>query len=543
MKAKKILINKLVFYVVTFLAVIASLFMIATTLTGYSKYRYITFHPNYLLFFYLITVSCILMVMLWYLGEWFAKRFTGWFVAFVGIMSIPKLILIAMFKLNPQSDMYSYSVLAGSRANGDLWSWMYHVGVLDLDNIFPHVLHIADFYNILFRISVNSNTVVQYFNVMISALTTFLVLGLAARFFGRRAGMFAALVFFLQPSWYLYTTLIGIEPVWLFCQLAGISLILRLFKYGNFKDWRLWGDIFLIIVVLFFAENIQPLSVVLFIAFFCFIWFRFHEGRREHLAIGVTGTISYKPRFVELWLPKIAIVLIIGACFTLRQIQPQIDRFYFGVPIASNNVGEAYTLAVGTNPKTHGVYSDALINRIELFNHINGKSEGQKFIYFNSVFKKQIKDNLNYHHVHRDWNKFVYSKYESLMKPAYAFTEFSENTRSNDKQKQLIPRQIVDTATNLMTAPVVALLLLVVIGLLSQLFSKKENSKTAKDRNGILLTETIMLGFFILFFGVEVQGRYQISFYIPWIFIGSLGMRTLMGIIGHPSILDEHDRR
>ncbi len=104
MKAKKILINKLVFYVVTFLAVIASLFMIATTLTGYSKYRYITFHPNYLLFFYLITVSCILMVMLWYLGEWFAKRFTGWFVAFVGIMSIPKLILIAMFKLNPQSE-------------------------------------------------------------------------------------------------------------------------------------------------------------------------------------------------------------------------------------------------------------------------------------------------------------------------------------------------------------------------------------------------------------------------------------------------------
>lgn len=199
MKAKKILINKLVFYVVTFLAVIASLFMIATTLTGYSKYRYITFHPNYLLFFYLITVSCILMVMLWYLGEWFAKRFTGWFVAFVGIMSIPKLILIAMFKLNPQSDMYSYSVLAGSRANGDLWSWMYHVGVLDLDNIFPHVLHIADFYNILFRISVNSNTVVQYFNVMISALTTFLVLGLAARFFGRRAGMFAALVFSFSP--------------------------------------------------------------------------------------------------------------------------------------------------------------------------------------------------------------------------------------------------------------------------------------------------------------------------------------------------------
>ncbi len=35
---------------------------------------------------------------------------------------------------------------------------------------------------------------------------------------------------------------------------------------------------FLIIVVLFFAENIQPLSVVLFIAFFCLFGFDFMKA-------------------------------------------------------------------------------------------------------------------------------------------------------------------------------------------------------------------------------------------------------------------------
>lgn len=170
---------------------------------------------------------------------------------------------------------------------------------------------------------------------------------------------------------------------------------------------------------------------------------------------------------------------------------------------------------MGTNPKTHGVYSDALINRIELFNHINGKSEGQKFIYFNSVFKKQIKDNLNYHHVHRDWDKFVYSKYESLMKPAYAFTEFSENTRSNDKQKQLIPRQIVDTATNLMTAPVVALLLLVVIGLLSQLFPKKKIRKQQRTVMEFCLLKRLCLDSSYSSLGLKYKDAIRSHFIFP----------------------------
>lgn len=164
---------KAAYFSVTILAVICVVWLMAGTVTGYFRASYKTFTPSVNGLTVSVIVSMIAALLLWYIGKWFAGRFTGWFVAFISIMAIPKLILVFAFKLNPISDMYSYNALGGSAANQDSWAWMYHVGVLDLDSIFPHVLHIANLYNVLFRISINSPKVVQVFNIACSVLTAF----------------------------------------------------------------------------------------------------------------------------------------------------------------------------------------------------------------------------------------------------------------------------------------------------------------------------------------------------------------------------------
>lgn len=506
---------KAAYFSITILAVICVVWLMAGTVTGYFRASYKTFTPSVNGLTVSVIVSMIAAVLLWYIGKWFAGRFTGWFVAFISIMAIPKLILVFAFKLNPISDMYSYNALGGSAANQDSWAWMYHVGVLDLDSIFPHVLHIANLYNVLFRISINSPKVVQVFNIACSVLTTFLILAIVTYFFNRTIGMFAALTFFFLPTWYLYTTLIGAEPAWLLALFLSMYFLIKLLAYRSLKDWHPWVTIGLIIVLLFFAQSIRPLSMVFVIGYVCFVWFRLSEQ-------------TTKENRADFWVPRIGILAVMLGFFALNQLQPRIDRFYFGVPIADAKIGEQYTLATGTNPKTGGVYNYNMILKLEKYNHNQKLTNEQRFAGFEKVLSKQLKANVAGIKAHGTWKHFFYDKNETLMKPDYGPVLFYSNTRKKTDQFQVMPRHMINGLTNLVTGNQVVMLLLVIIGLLAQFVAYRIDSKVNRERNGVLLSDTIMIGLTIIFLLVEVQSRYQIAFYVPRTILSGLGMGHLM---------------
>lgn len=500
---------------VTVLAIAATVWLMAGTITGYFRSGYKTFHPSTNGLMTSLLVSLVALVGLWYLGKWFAERFNGWFVTFVILMSIPKFLLMTIFKLNPVSDMYSYNALGGSAANQDSWAWMYHVGVLDLDSIFPHVLHIANLYNFLFKASMNSPKMVQVFNIACSALTTLLILSVASYFFNRRAGMFASLVFFFMPTWYLYTTLIGAEPIWLLALFLSMHFVIQLLSYRSLKDPKLWGTVAMIIASLYFAQCIRPLSSVFAIGYGCFVWFRAKEA-------------SDKPHKASFWVPRIGILIVLFGFFTLNQLQPKIDELYFGVPIANAKVGEEYTLATGTNPKTGGVYNYNMVLKLEKYNHDHHLTEAQKFAGFEHVLQKQIKANANEIKAHDDLARFFYDKNETLMKPDYGSVLFYENTRKKSEQGKVMPSRVITPLTNISSGFQVAVLVLVLISLLAQLVFHEGYAEVQRQRNGVLVNETILIGMTIIFMLTEVQSRYQVAFYVPWLILAGLGMSLMV---------------
>ena len=54
--------------------------------------------------------------------------------------------MIFIYPLEPVSDMWSYNVLADLRASGFSWPILLKRGMLDLDLIYPHVLHIGSLF-------------------------------------------------------------------------------------------------------------------------------------------------------------------------------------------------------------------------------------------------------------------------------------------------------------------------------------------------------------------------------------------------------------
>ncbi|GHP13169.1 hypothetical protein YK48G_05940 [Lentilactobacillus fungorum] len=524
MKMKQPGFLKLTYFLVTGAAILAIIWLMAATITGYFRIFYKSFAPNTdgLITWTMLAMICLMI--LWQLAGFFAKRFTGWLVAFIGLMSIPKIVLILVFKLHPISDMYSYNVLAASRANGDSWHWMYHVGVLDLDSIFPHVLHIANLYNYLFKIFANSPKVIQFFNVVVSALTAILVMNIVSYFFNRHVGMFAAMVFFFTPTWYLFTTLIGAEPTWVFLLFLSLWLLKRLVNYRSFSDWHFWVTVGLIAVVLDAAQSIRPLSMAFGIGYSLFVWFRFKEAPSTKTN-EMTGERERRAAF---WVPRIGILVVAMAFFGLNQLQPRIDRLYFGVPIAKATVGEAYTLAVGTNPKTGGIYSDQIAANLEKYNHNQKLSMAERFDGFNQVLTTQLADNVHYLTKRKAWGKFLYQKTEILMRPEYGQVSFYENTRKKFSQMDVMPRSVITSSTNISTGWEVAMMVLVLLSLLTQLIPKEDSLSAAREQNGILINEIILIGMTLIFLAVEVQSRYQIAFYLPWVALSSIGMRYMM---------------
>lgn len=169
-----------------------------------------------------------------------------------------------------------------------------------------------------------------------------------------------------------------------------------------------------------------------------------------------------------------------------------------------------------------------MILKLEKYNHNQKLTNEQRFAGFEKVLSKQLKANVAGIKAHGTWKHFFYDKNETLMKPDYGPVLFYSNTRKKTDQFQVMPRHMINGLTNLVTGNQVVMLLLVIIGLLAQFVAYRIDSKVNRERNGVLLSDTIMIGLTIIFLLVEVQSRYQIAFYVPRTILSGLGMGHLM---------------
>lgn len=520
----KPLIITVSYIVVTIIAILAVIWQLNGTITGYLHNRLITDFPdqNALILTTFLASGCMLVI--WALSRFFARHYGGWFLLFSILISIPKVILAIRLPIHPVSDMYSYNVLATSWASGDSWQWMNHVGILDLDSISPHVLHIATFDGFLFKLTTTTPLITEGFNIICVILCATLIVSLAQRFFTRTVGFFSAIIFLLMPNWYFYSSLIGVEPVWLLFQLLGLYFIIRILT----SDWqwtslRFWGVLILAVICLFVAKELRPLTLIIVIA--VVILGMFKVPILPEFTGGLTPNQTLTRQYF--WKPRLAILLIFGLFFGLNQVSTTIDRSIYQVPIANSSIGLKYTLAVGTDPKTHGMYSPQLINQLEKPNHNHKLSSQQKFAEFDQILSRKLLTNRHGLIAHHQTSQVITTKNEELMDPNYGIVLLDMNTNQPISSRSLIAKSLVPPVTTISTAVQLNILFLVLIGLSIQLIPEKTSQLQQRRQNGVLLCALILVGFTLIFMAVEVHSRYQISFYIPWVLLAGVGMNGL----------------
>ncbi|WP_054732228.1 hypothetical protein [Lentilactobacillus parafarraginis] len=113
------------------------------------------------------------------------------------------------------------------------------------------------------------------------------------------------------------------------------------------------------------------------------------------------------------------------------------------------------------------------------------------------------------------------------MDPNYGIVLLDMNTNQPISSRSLIAKSLVPSVTTISTAVQLNILFLVLIGLSIQLIPEKASQLQQRRQNGILLCASMLVGFTLIFMAVEVQARYQISFYIPWVLLAGVGMNGL----------------
>ena len=197
------------------------------------------------------------------------------------------------------------------------------------------------------------------------------------------------------------------------------------------------------------------------------------------------------------------------------------------MPIANSSIGLKYTLAVGTDPKTHGMYSPQLISQLEKPNHNHKLTDQQRFAEFDQILSRKLLTNRHSLIAHHQTSQVITTKNEELMDPNYGIVLLDMNTNQPISSRSLIAKSLVPPVTTISTAVQLNILFLVLIGLSIQLIPEKASQLQQRRQNGILLCASMLVGFTLIFMAVEVQARYQISFYIPWVLLAGVGMNGL----------------
>jgi hypothetical protein len=293
------------------------------TISGYfAKFQKIIYPGKNVLLIGTI-VALGFFALIWGVAYWLSKHYVGWLVVTLTLLTIPKIMLIGLFKISPVSDIYSYTNLGGSSASGDSWRWMYSNGGLDLNPLFPSVIHISSAFGWIDRLFINKPFTIQLFNILITLTTAVLIYYFGRQIGNHFVGILSSLLFYLIPTYYIYSVLPGYEPLWLLLLVIS-SLCFNRWRLGHWQisNSYYWGWLLMTIVSLILAQLIRPLTPIWVLSFFFFTWMTLHDN---HISK------AYQKTRTPYQLAGSFLILIIFTLFLA--IAPKVDRQIYHIPL------------------------------------------------------------------------------------------------------------------------------------------------------------------------------------------------------------------
>ncbi|MBT9671635.1 hypothetical protein GPK34_06285 [Secundilactobacillus kimchicus] len=433
---------------------------------------------------------------------WLSRRFTGWYLLTLVLASLPKLGLIFLLPIKPQSDMWSYNFEAQMLLARFSWQDLFDKQWLDFSVISPHVFHISSTFHWIYWLTFSHYQVIQLVNIVLVAICSWLIFVLLRRIVSRTAGLIGGLIFFFIPSNYVYSCLMGAE----YFQLTAFLLaLLGLYRLITSDHGRFWRAALGLIVCLLLVNFYRPNGVVILMAIG--LWLVFRIGGNQ---------AGWRKRLLM-------VALIAGPVLLVDQQSTNLDKLVYGIPIADRSVETAYTLATGWNRNSSGMYNYDLVNRIEEINR-SDRPVAQKFTtmqdYLTDNFHKNFSTTL-----HRgELLTFLHTKLKILVNGNFGFNFFFVENQAQLNRYHVNRDQWRSPVTAFTTAFQLVLFTVLLgtslVGLLMAWSRYRDN----RVQNGFLLMNLLLDGLVLSSLLVEVQPRYQIIWYVPMALLAGAGI-------------------
>lgn len=419
------------------------------------------------------------------------------------VLSIGKLIIMVNFPIQPTSDFYTYHSLAQSVVSGNTWQKMLTDGTLGDNILWPHVLNIAWFFSVFYSFFTNSIIVGQLVSITLSGVSAFLIYVILRKFLDQRVAIFAALLFYALPAFWLYSILNAPESFFLVFLLGSVLCYYDALYTVNDTNTKNFFYLALSLLLLFLANMIRPVVLVWIIVI---------------VLVSLLGLPSQRISGKRL-LARAAVFAVLFSGLSAAAIP--IYRMFYGIDLAPGAVLQNYSIATGTSVTTGGQYNATIRRTVDKI--LDQPHQSRNTRYQRIIRQMGAITSNNLHTIKRTGvTAFVWQKVKNYMDENYGADWLLYNTQGSTAKRF--------TATVLPFVSVYAvvyfamILLLTASAITAQLVMMWRRPGLSNRAINLLFYGTLAVdGFFLSALLLEVQGRYHIVLYLPIIVLLALG--------------------
>jgi len=242
-----------------------------------------------------------------------------------------KLAWVLIFRTEPESDYLMFYETAVQLSE----SWRIANSYVAL---FPHIMGYATFLSLFFKVFGAGLLVAPVINVLLSAVSMYLIHFITTRLFGKKAGIIASILWIFLPSQTVYNTMVLSEPYYTTLILAFFAVLI---KVSDGPKTSGWARIFLLAlasgVLLALINASRPLAAILIIALVISLGINLRRADKKALA------------------KRGAYLLITAALFF---ISTSVNTYYCSSRLGQDVAESAgYSVYVGFNERSSGSWN------------------------------------------------------------------------------------------------------------------------------------------------------------------------------------------
>lgn len=275
-------------------------------------------------------IILVLIMSIWGFTKLYQWKKGYFYLALGALIIVPRIIWSIWIPTHAVSDFYYYHVIASYVADNNSWTTLYDQGILFYAPYFTHILNFSKVLSTVYHIFGNSYLVGQLFNSVLTLGGTFLLFKVVKNWFPLGVAVGSSLIFALWPAYFMYSTLLATEPLFMFLFVLALFLYQQVEQHAPSFIWSL-----LLALTLIGLNMIRPLAVVILIAF-------------------VITSFLLRPKRKET-LKRYTIVVLLFLVFLAGQ--STINKLVYHIPTSNSTIG--YNVFVGANEKSGGQWSEA----------------------------------------------------------------------------------------------------------------------------------------------------------------------------------------